>query len=193
MIIIYCYNFNAILVRPLRSRKVSELAETMQETHECLAERGCKPNRQTLDNETSLALKECLKSVKVTFQLVPQHAHRRNEAKRAMRAFKNNFIAILCRLCPYFPLNLWYKLLHRSEINLNTIRSCKPNPKILVYQSLEGQFACNHTPLATLESRIIAHDHPTNRQPWAPHGNFGWLIGPAIDHYRCFIVFNLKK
>ena len=56
--LITCFcDSNAILVRPLRSRKGFELAETSKETHEHLGARGCKPNYQIRDNETSSALK----------------------------------------------------------------------------------------------------------------------------------------
>ena len=88
IIITHCYDSNSILVRPLRSRKGFELAETIKEMHENLGARGCKPNCQRLDNETSPALKEYLKSENVTFQLVSPHIHRINSVERAMRTFK---------------------------------------------------------------------------------------------------------
>ena len=72
------------------------------------------------------------------------------------------------------------------------IRPCRSNPKLSAYQSLEGELSCNHASLAHLGSKIIDHDHPTNLQMWDPHGHFGWLISPAIDHYRFFTVFNPK-
>ena len=74
MLITHCYESNAILVRPLRSRKGSELSETEQETRKCLAERGYKPNYQILDNKNPSTLKECFKQAKITFQLAPLRA-----------------------------------------------------------------------------------------------------------------------
>ena len=46
------YDVNVILARPLKSRKGKELVHKLSEIHECLEERGCKPNHQFLDNET---------------------------------------------------------------------------------------------------------------------------------------------
>ena len=109
MLITYYYDSNAILARLLRSRKGSELAETMQETYEHLGARGFKPSHHMLDNETSSALKEYLKSMKVSSQLVPLHVHRTNAEERATRTFKNHVIEILCGLHKKFPLNLWCK------------------------------------------------------------------------------------
>jgi hypothetical protein len=37
-------------------------------------------------------------------------------------------------------------------------------------------------------TRIIAHETPNRRRTWAPHGQDGWFIGPALEHYRCYMV-----
>jgi hypothetical protein len=39
-----------------------------------------------------------------------------------------------------------------------------------------GQYDSNRAPLAT----------------WAPHGQDGWYIGPALEHYRCYTVYITK-
>jgi hypothetical protein len=38
-------------------------------------------------------------------------------------------------------------------------------------------------------TRIIAHEAPSRRRTWAPHGQDGWYIGPALDNYRCCTVY----
>jgi hypothetical protein len=37
--------------------------------------------------------------------------------------------------------------------------------------------------------KIIAHEKPGNQQTWAPHGKHGYLLGPAMHHYRCQHVY----
>jgi hypothetical protein len=39
---------------------------------------------------------------------------------------------------------------------------------------------------------IIAHETPGRRRTWAPHGQDGWYIGPAMEHYRCYTVYITK-
>jgi len=39
---------------------------------------------------------------------------------------------------------------------------------------------------------VIVFNHPNNRKTWAPHGQYGWTIGLAMNHYRCIKVFVLK-
>jgi hypothetical protein len=41
-------------------------------------------------------------------------------------------------------------------------------------------------------TRIIAHETPGRRITWAPHGQDGWYIGPALEHYRCYMVYITK-
>jgi hypothetical protein len=41
-------------------------------------------------------------------------------------------------------------------------------------------------------TRIIAHETPHMRRAWAPHGEDGWYIGPALEHYRCYTVYITK-
>jgi hypothetical protein len=33
--------------------------------------------------------------------------------------------------------------------------------------------------------KIIAHEKPSQRRTWAPHGQPGWSHGPDMSHYRC--------
>jgi hypothetical protein len=38
-------------------------------------------------------------------------------------------------------------------------------------------------------TRTIAHETPGRRRTWAPHGQDGWYIGPALEHERCYTVY----
>ena len=144
-----------------------------------------------IDNKSSTALKDYLKNG-ISFQFVLPHMHRRNAAERAMRTFKNHFIAILCGAHPDFPLCMRCKLLPQAETTLDMTRPCRSNPKLSAYSSLEGEFSCDHIPLAPLGAKVIGFYSPTIRQTWAPHCHYTWLIVLALDHYRCFTIFNPK-
>jgi hypothetical protein len=41
-------------------------------------------------------------------------------------------------------------------------------------------------------TRIIAHETPNRRRTWAPQGQYGWYIGPALEHCRCYTVYITK-
>jgi hypothetical protein len=43
--------------------------------------------------------------------------------------------------------------------------------------------------LAPPGCKIIAHEKTSQRQTWAPHGQHGYSLGPAMNHYRCQNVY----
>jgi hypothetical protein len=51
----------------------------------------------------------------VEYQLVRPHCHRRNAAERAIRTFKDHFVAGLSSLDPIFPLHLWDRRLPQAD------------------------------------------------------------------------------
>jgi hypothetical protein len=47
----------------------------------------------------------------------------------------------------------------------------------------------NKTAFAPPGCKIIAHEKPGKRRTWAPHGQHGYSLGPAIHHYKCQNVY----
>ena len=186
---LYDYDSNAILVRPLHTRSAHEIQRVFTSVHAYLVTRGLRPRLHTLDNEASTILKEFLTAENVEYQLVPPHIHRRNSAEHAIQTFKNHFIAGLASTDPNFPLSNWCRLLPQAELTLNLLRPSRLNPKLSAYAQLEGTFDFNRTPLAPPGTRVIVHEKPSQRRTWAPHGIDGWYIGPALDHYQCYRIW----
>ena len=85
---------------------------------------------------------------KVDFQLAPPHIHRRNAAERAIRTFKDHFLAGLASLDPTFPMYLWDRLISQANTSLNLLRQSRLNPKLSAYAYLNGSFNHMRTPLA---------------------------------------------
>jgi hypothetical protein len=115
ILVVYDYDSNAILVEPMRSRTGPCILAAYQAIHTRLVIAGLRPQLQRLDNECSAALKTFLRDEAVDFQLVPPGLHRRNAAERAIRTFKNHFIAGLCSVDKNFPLHLWDKLYRKPN------------------------------------------------------------------------------
>ena len=125
----------------------------------------------------------------IAFQLVPPHLHRANAAERAIRMWKNHFISILCGIDPLFPLQLWDKFIDQVNLNLNLLRPSRLNPKMAAEAMLNGPFDFKRTPIAPLGTKCLVHEKPVVCGTWAPHGVYGWYVGPAQDHYRCYTVY----
>jgi hypothetical protein len=89
-------------------------------------------------------------------------------------------------------MHLWDRLLPQAIITLNMLRTSRINPKISAATHLDGQYEYNKAPMAPPETRIITHEIPNRRRTWAPHGQDGWYIGPALEHYHCYTVYITK-
>jgi hypothetical protein len=192
IMILYDYDSNAILDQPIKYRTAPELLKAFQFIKQELVARGLKPKLMKLDNEASKLLKAYLHQQNITFQLFPPYSHRRNSAERAIRSFKDHLIAGLCSTGKSFPMHLWDRLLPQSVMTLKMLRTSRINPKLSAATHIFGQYDFNRAQMAPPGTRIIAHETPSRRRTWAPHGQYGWYIGPALEHYRCYTVYITK-
>jgi hypothetical protein len=192
IMILYDYDSNAILAQPIKDLTAPELLKAFQVMEQALVARGLKPKLMKLDNEASKLLKMYLHQQDITFQLVPIYIQRRNLAERAIRSFKDHLIAGCCSTDKSFPMHLWDRLLPQAVITLNMLRTSRINPKLSAATHIFGQYDFNRAPMAPAGTIIIAHETPSRRRTWAPHGQNGWYIGPALEHYRCYTVYITK-
>ena len=192
--ILVAYNFdsNSIHVKPLKSRHDHDTIKAYEDIYNMLSRRGLKPRLHWLDNEASKALKNFINKEQTEYQLTPPHIHRRNTAEQAIRTFKNHFISGLCSVDKNFPLHLWCRLLDQAELTLNMSRTSRINPNLSAHEQINGTHDFNATPLAPPGTRCIAHEKSSQRGTWAPHGQPGWYIGAAPEHYRCYQIYILK-
>ena len=182
LLVIYEYDSNMIFAEPMKSRAGAEYLAAYKRVHALLTSRGLKPQLQRLDNEASASLQQFLHQEGIEFQLVPPHVHRRNAAERAIRTFKNHFIAGLCSTDTAFPLHLWDKLLPQALITLNLLRSSRINPRLSAQAQVHGAFNYDSTPLGPPGTKVLVHQKPSVRETWAPHALDGWYLGPALNH-----------
>jgi hypothetical protein len=189
IMLLYYYDSNAILAQSIKDRTAPELLKAFQVMEHELVARGLKPKLMKLDNEASKLLKTYLHQQNITFQVVPPYSHRRNSAERAIISFKYYLIAGLCSTDKSFPMHLWDRLLPQAVITLNMLRTSRINPKLSAATHIYGQYDSNRAPISPPGTRIIAHETPNRRRTWAPHGQDGWYIGPALEHYQCYTVY----
>jgi hypothetical protein len=192
IMILYDYDSNAILAQPIKDRTAPELLKAFQAMEQELVARGLKPKLVKLDNEASKLLKDYLHQQDIKFQFVPPYSHRRNSAERAIKSFKDHFIAGLCSTDKSFPRHFWDRILPHAVMTLNMLRTSRINPKLSAATHIFGQYDVYRAPMAPLGTRIIAHETPGSRRTWAPHGKDGWYIGPALEDYRCYTVYITK-
>ena len=69
------------------------------------------------------------------------------------------------------------------------LRTSRINPNLSAHEQIHGTHDFNATPLAPLGTRCIAHEKSSQRGTWAPHGQPGWYVGAAPEHYRCYQIY----
>ena len=106
VLVIYHYDANAILVTALKNREKTTIKQGYKKLHQRLTNCGCQPRLQVMDNEVSAILKNYYKDNGITLQLAPPEMHRQNAAERAIRTFKDHFIAVRSTCDPAFPARL---------------------------------------------------------------------------------------
>jgi hypothetical protein len=98
-------------------------------------------------------------------------------------------VAGLSSVDPSFPMHLWYRLLPQAEITLNLLRTSRLHPQLSAAAHYHGLVDYNKTAFDPPGCKIIAHEKPGKRLTWAPHGQHGYSLGPAMHHYRCQNVY----
>ncbi len=186
-----CYDFdsNYISAIPMRNKTAEEHVRAYKEACTRLIRAGLRPRLQRLDNEASTLLKDYMHEQDVTYQLVPPGVHRRNAAERAVRTWKNHFIATLASLPPDFPMRLWNELVPQAELSLNLLRTSRLNPKLSAHAQVHGEYHYDRNPIAPPGTPVVIHEKPDQRRSWDPHGKPGWYLGPRMDGYRTWRVY----
>ena len=138
-----------------------------------------------MDNEISSEFIAALEVNEYNYQLVPPHSHQRHLAERGIQTFKNHFKAGLTTVDPNFPISEWDRLIEQSIITLNLLRLSRANPALSAYAYIFDEFDFAATPMAPPGTKIVAHIKPNQRGAWELNGEFGWYVGPSLNHYRC--------
>lgn len=175
---------------PMASRSNSEYLRAFKNIVLFFTQLGHRPFYQKLDNECSTTLQTYLRNEKITLQFCPPGQHRSNRAERSIQTFKDHAIATFSTTAKDFPLTLWDKLLPQIELCINHLHPYKPNPAISAYAGLHGtshDFRAH--PIAPAGTKILIHEKPANRASWGAHGIPGYYLGPALQHYRCYLVW----
>jgi len=190
-----CYHLvmvcgNYIHVELMKSRESQHYVSAYRAGDLFFKSKGIFPLFERLDNETSALLVKFIgDEAKTTIQYLPAGNHRASKAERAIRTWKNHFIALLSATDPSFPLYAWEHLIPQAELTVNLLRASSFTPNVSAWQALHGAYIFDRTPIAPPGMKILCFEPPDQRATWAPHGTPGYYVGPALHHHRCYTVF----
>jgi hypothetical protein len=141
-----------------------------------------KPKLQNLDNEAYAVLENFFTTNDVEYQLVPPQCHRRNAAERDICTFKEHFFGGLASVDPDFPLNFWDRILPQAEMTLNLLQKSRHHPQLSAAAYYHGMVNYNKISFVPPGRTLIAHEKPSQRRTWAPHGQHGYSLVRAMHH-----------
>jgi hypothetical protein len=188
VVVFYVYDANYIRSIPIKSRSKEELLRAYTELYKWLTVRGFKPLLHKIDNETSHEVEKFIQGQQTRLQYTPPDMHRTNPAERAIRTWKNHFIAGIAGLPKSFPIANWCRLTKQSDVTLNMLRPCRQNPLLSAHEALEGSFSFDATPMAPLGMEVLVHMKPNQRSTWGYHTSKAWYLSHSPNHYRCIRV-----
>jgi hypothetical protein len=184
---------NYIKAVPMRNREAGSYVEAHRSIREHFQLLGIAPTILRLDNESSNQLSTYLQSEGISMQFVPPNNHRANKAERAIRDFKNHFVSTLASVHPSFPMGLWDELIPQVELTLNSMRPFSAQPEFSAYNAIHGhKYDFSAHPIAPCGTYVLIHNSSQTRSSWAPHGEPGFYLGPALKHYRCYRAYCSK-
>ena len=123
IIVLYDYESNAIITEALKTRQGPEILKAYAKIIQYLKGRGFHPRVHWLNNKASNAMKTYDQANQIEYQSVLPHMHRRNAAERAIRTWKNRFIAGLCSTDCQLPMHLWCRLIPQAILTLNMLQA----------------------------------------------------------------------
>jgi hypothetical protein len=88
-----------------------------------------------------------------------------------------------------FPMHMWDRLLHQADISLNLLPTSIMHPLLSEADHFQGLIDYNKIAFAPPGCNIIADENQSQKRTWAPSGQSGYSLGPAMHHYRCHTVY----
>jgi hypothetical protein len=110
VVVFYIYNANAVCFVPIKKRSKDKLLRAYRKIYAWLTLRGFKPLLHKLDNKTSRDFDTFVTTKQTCIQCTPLDIHRTNPTKRAIRTWKNYFLAGMVGLPKSFPIANWCHL-----------------------------------------------------------------------------------
>jgi hypothetical protein len=74
-------------------------------------------------------------------------------------------------------------------MTLNLLRKSRHHPQLSAVAHYHGMVDYNKNVFALPGCKIIAHEKPAKRRPWALHVQHGHYLGPAMHHYSCQNIY----
>ena len=186
-LIMYHYDLNLIHVELPKDHTASEYVRAYNRGLEFYRSHDPTfvPTIEVMDNIRGDDIRTNLRRHNIQLQLVAANNHRTNNAERAIRTFKNHWIATIAGCSRFFPQTAYRHLVPHVEQTLNLMRASRINPNKSAYEMCNNRpYDYNANPLFIPGHRAVIWDSPADRKSFANHGTEAFYIHGAPLHYR---------
>jgi hypothetical protein len=166
-LLLYNYDQNSIHAEIVKDHTSASYIAAYNRGLEEMAKDGIYPTHEVMDNVLSKEIADNLATRHIKVHLVPVDDHRTNKAERAIRTFKDHWIANLASVSKSFPLSGIRHLLPQALISLNLLRQSRINPRISAWEQVHGPYDFNAHPMHPPGTRCVVLDDPSKRQSFA--------------------------
>ena len=97
--------------------------------------------------------------------------------ERAIRTFKDHFLAILAGTASSFPADRWDLLLPQAELTLNLLHLATDIAEPSTWEALFGPYYFDAMPMGPAGCRILIHHKPSICRSWDFHALEGFYLG----------------
>ena len=81
---------------------------------------------------------------------------------------------------------LWDLVMLQAEQQLLLVRQINANPKASSYAYLCSPYSYNTKSFVPISMDTLIHEKPSKRKTFAQHCAKSWVLGTALEHYRCW-------
>ena len=194
-ILVFVHYTGYIFIRAIKSRSGKAQAEAYDSILSECKQKNVVPKTYMLDNEISPEVRAVLKAYDIEtsnkerlINLATPENKRANHAERAMDIVKPHIVSTIAGCDIDFPIKAWNLLLPQIEITLNLLRTSTVDSTLSCYGTMYGRYDFDKCPMAPAGVKVMYYKHPHLRQTWGHKSLLGFVVGPALEHHRCFTI-----
>jgi hypothetical protein len=138
-----------------------------------------------MDNGTSVEVEGFIKELNRDVQYTAPGRHCA-PAEKAVQTYKSCFKSTPAPLPLDFPISDWCRLLLQNGLYVNISRTCRQNPKLSAWATMEGNFHFDSTPITLPGTTMLIYKRLENKTKYRHNAKKSWYIRPCLNHYQTF-------
>ena len=136
-----------------------------------------------MENETSKDVEKFIEEQQAKVQYTPADIHHNKISEQCCCTWKNHFMDVRVGASPSFRMENWCKMTEQCEITLNMLRPYTLNPRLSVFEAMEGMYYFDAIPMAPVGTETMIHLKPMCWHTWSYHSVKAWYFAPSLKHY----------